>query len=444
MLNRLLIILVAIALLALSPTLASAQSSTAPADDLVEILVRPGGQRTLIPLAVPDVRVSGGASNDELAGLGDLMRRCFRIAGYFEVLGPDRYFFDPSRDGLDPAQMNFQNWFNVGAQAVVRGRIELTAGGQAVVDYRLYDVTGRTQIDVGFGPRTVPVDRVRGETYAFINAVVLYFSGSPGIFGQRIAFGARGRGGTKQIFTIRTDGSDLSGVTSGDTIHLFPAWGPGGAVMYTSYANDNPDLWIGSGRSARTLSSQPGLNMGARLSPDGSEIAIALTLRGNADIFILSASGEILRQCTTSAAEDISPTWSPDGSRIAFVSDRAGGPQIFVMNRDCSGQRRVTFRGSYNTNPDWSPLGDAIAFTGRAGNRYDIFTVEPDSGRIERITQDQGSNTNPSWSPDGRYLVFASSRGGGGNRLYISTADGQSQTLITPNVSGVESPAWQR
>lgn len=432
--------IVAIVLLVAVSATSFAQGRSATGQP-IELVVRPGGQRVLTAIAVPEGSVQGSESG--LPKVSDILRHTLKLSGYFEVLGPDRIYFDTSKEGMDASSMNFRNWSNVGAAGVIRTKIQVT-DGRAALDFRLYDVTGQQQLSIDWTPKTVAVDAVQREVYAFVNAVIAYYSGAPGPFGGRVVFAARGRGGFKQIYTIGTDGTGLAAVTSDDTIHLLPSWGPGGQVMYTSYRDDNPDLWIGPSRSARKFSSFPGINSGAALSPDGSEVAVTLSRDGNTEIYILNTSGEIQRRCTTSSAEDLSPTWSPDGSRIAFVSDRAGGPQIFVMNRDCSGQRRVTMRGTYNVNPDWSPDGSRIAFTGRAGGRFDIFTVEPNSGHIERITQDQGSNLDPTWSPDGRYLIFASTRGGGGARLYISTADGQIQNLLTDQISGVESPEWFR
>jgi TolB protein len=240
---------------------------------------------------------------------------------------------------------------------------------------------------------------------------------------------------------MNMDGTGVSPVTNNRSVNILPAWGPGGAVMYTSFANGNPDLVSGSG--GNVISSQPGLNSGGAMRPGGGEIAVTLTRDGNAEIYIINPSGGILRRCTENSAEDVSASWSPDGSQIAFVSDRSGGPQIFVMNADCSNQRRVTFRGSYNTTPDWSPRGDLIAFTGRDGTRQDIFTVEPGTGFVERLTQDQGDNEEPSWSPDGNYLVFSSNRGGR-RKLYIMPASGFPQVEIPAAGSGYEQPAWQR
>ena len=269
---------------------------------------------------------------------------------------------------------------------------------------------------------TVGFDDVDDEVYNFVNLVMQYFTGTMGIFGTQIAFVGRGSNGLKQIYTMTMDGSAMGSVTSNSAINVLPAWGPGGQVMYTSFVNGNPDLFLGN-NNASTLSSRSGMNTGAALSPGGGEIAVTLSKDGNSEIYILDTAGEIVRRCTNNASEDVSPAWSPDGSQIAFVSDRSGGPQIYVMNADCSGQRRVTFAGNYNTTPDWSPNGDLIAFTGRdSRNRFDIFTVEPVSGFITRLTQDQGNNEEPSFSPDGNYIAFSSTRGGGGSRIYIMTA----------------------
>lgn len=406
----------------------------------IELVVRPGGQRALTPLAVPETRVESGAAG--IPEVGALIRRTLGLAGYFEVLGPDRFYFDPAREWAQ-GEIQYNNWTNVGAAGLVRSRVK-EVDGQIELDLRLFDVVAQEEIKLAWSPKTVSKGNVQAETYAFVNAVIAYYSGSPGPFGGRVAFAARGRGGFKQIFTIGTDGTGLASVTNDATIHLLPTWGQGGQVMYTSYRDDNPDLWIGPSASARKLASYSGINSGAALSPDGRELAITLSRDGNTEVYILDTEGEILRRCTNSSAEDLSPAWSPDSSQIAFVSDRAGGPQIFVMNRDCSDQRRVTMRGNYNVSPDWSPDGTRIAFTGRAGGRFDIFTVNPRNNQIDRVTQDQGSNFDPSWSPDGRYLIFASTRGGGGARLYLSTADGQIQNLLTDEISGVESPRWFR
>lgn len=419
---------------------AGGDTVSSPTQDLIDIPVPIGGGLIRTPIAVPDTYNLGSDNPDGMQDrIAEMIRFCLEAAGYFEVYGPDRYFFDANEEGMTASTINFQNWFNVGAQGLVKTSFRV-AGVQVGLDFRLYDVTTSQEIDIGYPPVTVPIDRVDEEVYRFVNLVIEYYTGQPGIFGSRIAFTAQSSDNNHQIYVTTLGSGEMGRVSRAGVLNISPSWGPGGQVMYTSYPHNNADLYLGS----EPFSQRPGSNFATDTGPHG-EVAITSTMAGNSDIYILDSEGDLLRQCTSNGAEDLSPSWSPDGSQIAFVSDRSGGPQIFVMNADCSGQRRVTFAGNYNTEPDWSPLGDRIAFTGRdSRNRFDIFTVDPVTGSLERLTQDQGNNESPSWSPDGRYLVFASTRGGGGSRLYVMTADGESQILITPDGAGYETPAWER
>lgn len=399
--------------------------------------------RYVVPVAVPDTYDLSSAGSLDIE-IDATIRSCLQISGFFDVYGPDRYFFDPGEEGMTIASIDFQNWFNVGAQGLIKTAYRV-AGNQVSLDFRLYDVDNQEQLPIAYSGGTVSPAEVPREVYAFVNAIIEYYTGSAGIFGSRIAFVGGGNGGDKHVYTIGMDGSGMSQVTSRGGLNILPSFGPGGELMYTSFRGGNPDLYIGSDPGARSFSARPGFNSGARLSPSGTEVAVTLSMGGNADIYILDTQGEILRRCTDNTAEDVTPSWSPDGSQIAFVSDRSGGPQIYVMNADCSGQRRVTFQGNYNTEPDWSPTSNVIAFTGRDERaRFDVFTVEPDTGFISRLTQDQGDNKSPSWSPDGRYLVISSTRGGSSGSLYVIDATGYFQHNITPNGAGYETPRWER
>lgn len=420
------------------------EAPTAPPNGAIELPpVSVYDGRYVVPLAVPDtydLSAEGGLDVE----IDSIIRNCLQISGFFDVYGPDRYFFDAGQEGMTVASIRFENWYNVGAQGLVKTAYRV-AGNQVALDFRLYDIDNQTQLEIPYSGGTVAREAVAGEVYAFVNAIIQYYTGSPGIFGSRIAFVAGGNGGDKHVYTISMDGSGMSQETTRGGLNILPSFGPGGRLMYTSFRGGNPDLYIGSDPGAVSFSARPGFNSGARLSPAGGEIAATLSVGGNADIYILDTNGGILRQCTDNNAEDVSPTWSPDGSQIAFVSDRSGGPQIYVMNADCSGQRRVTFAGNYNTEPDWSPTSNLIAFTGRDERaRFDVFTVEPETGFITRLTQDQGDNKSPSWSPDGRYVVVSSTRGGSSGSLYVIDSTGYFQHNITPNGGGFETPRWER
>lgn len=422
---------------------AVAQDTPPPPPKGIDINVKGGARRVLMPMAVPDALEPAGTTKGVAAKVTEIMRRDLEFSGFFKVLPNDSFFFDPSKEGMAPAEINFQNWFNVGAQGLIKSSVRMS-GDEVVLDLRLYQVDKGTPIRLNWKGDAAKRDAVEANVHAFINAVIEYYTGTPGIFGSRIAYVARQKGGVKHIYVAGVDGTGASRVSKHAAINILPTWGPGGTVYYTSYADQNPDLWVSRGGKVSKLSSHRGQNSGAAYC--GGKLALTLSMGGeNADIYLIDPQkGGVVKRLTDHWAIDTSPSWNSDCSKIAFVSSRSGGPQIYVMGADGGDQRRLTFQGTYNTSPDWSPKGDVIAFTARDERaRFDIFTVTLD-GTVERLTQDQGNNQDPSFSPDGRYMVFTSDRGGKGDRIWLMTSDGEIQKLVTTSGSGYTSPVWER
>ncbi len=406
----------------------------------IEIDVRVGARRVLVPLAVPDTQ--GGAEDAKKVAtqVQETLRRTLDLAGYFKVLPTDSFFFDPSKEGMSPADINFQNWFNVGAQGLIKSGVR-KQGDQFQLDLRLYAVDKGQPVVLKYAAKPVAASGIDAQVSDFVNAVIEHYTGQRGVFGSRLVYAQRDANGLKQIFSMTMDGTNRSQITKNRAINILPS-ASGGAVYYTSYQDQNPDLWVYRDGKHSKLSSRRGQNSGA--AGCGGKLAVTLSMGGeNADVYLIDPQdGKIERRLTDHYAIDTSPRWSPDCSKIAFVSGRSGGPQIYVMNADGSDQRRLTHQGSYNSNPSWSPKGDVIAFSARDQfNHFDIFTVDL-QGNIERLTQDQGNNEEPTFSPDGRYVIFTSDRGGKGKRLWLMTSDGEIQKLLTGEGAGFTEPSW--
>ncbi|MCK6573082.1 hypothetical protein L6V77_18525 [Myxococcota bacterium] len=426
------------------PALAQGAPSAPPSS--TQIVVKSSGY-TLVKLAVPDALNRGGVPDTRgvTEALSGTVARDLKIAAYFELVDRAAYLVDPAKEGLDP---NFKAWFNVGAQGLVKIAFEIS-GTEVTVDARLYGVdrAQRVPLPPPFDkPVKVPldVDKLRTHAHAFANALVKYYTGEEGFFLTRIVFTKRTGKGTKDLFMVSPDGSEETQLTNNGSINMLPSF-RGGRIVFTSFKNGNPDLFVLEKGAARPLSNRPGLNTGGQLSPDGSVIAATLSKDGSPDIFLLNpGDGSVVTKLTDADGIDTSPTWSPDGSQLAFVSDRHGSPQIWLMNRDGSNQRRLTFQGEYNQTPEWSPNGDKILFTARDERLiFDIFTVEVATGTITRLTQNQGNNEEPDWSPNGRYVVFSSTRTGEA-KLYICTEDGRIQNQISTGKGEYLTPTWGR
>jgi TolB protein len=233
------------------------------------------------------------------------------------------------------------------------------------------------------------------------------------------------------------NGEATSAITSNRSLNILPNMGPGGEVVFTSYAKRNPDLWISSGGGPTRVSKFPGLNLGGAVSPDGGTIALALSKDGNAELYTIDRGGNIKSRLTQNPAIDGSPSWS-GGGQIAFVSDRAGGPQVYRMSAGGGGETRVTKAGNYNQSPDWSQgkdRGEWIVYSGRdASNRYDIFKIDVKTGNVVRMTQSPGRNLDPTFSPDGRWVAYTQ-----GGSIYVANEDGNNNVEIA---KGASTPDW--
>jgi TolB protein len=416
------------------PTLLSAGSAGAasqePAvEDLPEITISDPNRdlfRIGLPNAIGDADLVGPAVETE--------RRDLEIVGLFRVLDPASFPDSLTREGLG---FSSDYWSQVGAQGVAKLRAG-REGSAYVIEGRLYQV-GRGESPVL--TKTYRGSELRPLVHMWANDIVALFTGTPGIFGSRIAFAMTGRSG--EIATIGMDGQEMSVVTHMGSQCLLPALSPsGGQIAFNSFLRGGADLWVvsaGGGRAKR-ISDRPGLNTGAAWL-GGSTLVATLSYEGNAELYKISASdGKVLGRLTSSPSSiDTSPAVSPGGDQIAFVSDRQGTPQIYLMPSSGGAARRITFQGNYNQTPRFCPRKETplIAFTGRDERSvFDIFLYDMRTGKIDRVTQGQGSNYDPAWSPDGRLLVYASSRGG----MFVKNLQTQKEFQIYKG--GAKSPSW--
>ncbi|MEE2788753.1 MAG: hypothetical protein VX589_15565 [Myxococcota bacterium] len=405
-----------------------------------------GESLVLFQIAVPPaISLNGEADTRGLTeSLTGTIRRDLKIAGYFNLISPDAYLSDPTKEGMKP---RYKNWFNIGTQGLIKVGFA-REGSRVRLDMRLYSIDGskRVKLPPPYDETIeMPVDaaKIRLHTHGFVDEVINYYTKSPGFFRTRIIAVKRVNRG-KELVMVSPDGLDETRITRSGGINMLPSLGKG-RIYFTSFRDGGAHMFVKNGAKVRSFSARKGLNTGAAISPDGKYVAVTLSKDGNPEIYLLHPdTGEIIRRVTKNWAIDTSPAWSPDGKTLAFVSDRHGSPQIWVTNLESGQARRLTFQGDYNQTPDWSPRGDLIAFTARDERAvFDLFTVNVIDGSITRLTQNQGNNEEPSWSPDGRYLVFTSTRNGR-SKLYISTPDGRIQNQISTGKGSYMTPNWER
>jgi TolB protein len=179
-----------------------------------------------------------------------------------------------------------------------------------------------------------------------------------------------------------------------------------------------------------------------RFSPDGRNVVMSLTDRGNTDIYsVVLATGRKTR-LTSGPSIDTAPSYSPDGKQIVFESDRGGRQQIYIMSSQGGDATRISFgKGSYGT-PVWSPRGDMIAFTKISQGRFHIGVMRTD-GSNERLLTASFLDEGPTWSPNGRVIMFFRESAGTNGAPEIFSVDVTGRNLKrVKTIQNGSDPAW--
>ena len=338
-------------------------------------------------------------------------------------------------------------WHQVGAQWLIKTEYSVVPGGKLSLVFRLYDTVSEKFL---LGKRYFISERklMRKVIHRYADELVLQLTGKRGVAETKIAFLARHNKGI-EINVVDFDGENLKQITNDKTLNLTPTWSPNGRwLVYTSYAENNPDLIMIDNlgkKPKRTLLRLSGLNAAPSWSPVDDRLTLVLSKDENSEIYTLS-NNQTLRRLTRHFNIDTSPTWSPDGKKIAFTSDRSGrgAPQIYIMDAhhgDKAGVQRISFGSSYNDNPAWSPDGDKIAYTARVGRRFQIKVYDLVTKTSTVLTRERGNNEQPTWSPDGRFIAYRH-KVGSNMSTYIQRLGSDKVRQLSFGGDGGASPSW--
>jgi TolB protein len=252
------------------------------------------------------------------------------------------------------------------------------------------------------------------------------------------------------VWSVDSDGANITRVSRGTGLAMSPNWSPDGRSIAFNEMRDYGGVIVLQNAATGSRQTVPrptggGQAMTPAISPDGKSMVFAMSSERGTDLYAV----DIARMCcvrpltaTGKLADNMNPTYSPDGRRVAFMSTRPGRGQIYVMDADGANQRPLFgFEGDGSAySPEWSPDGNKVAFhRDIAGGRH-VLVYDFGTGRATAVTS-AGRNEDPSWAPDSRHLVFRSSRGGSNQLWVLDTESGAPRQLT--NVNGpARLPAW--
>jgi Tol biopolymer transport system component len=248
-------------------------------------------------------------------------------------------------------------------------------------------------------------------------------------------------------------------------------------VVYSSLRPGNWDIFYfaSPGEPPRRLTSHPGLDYDAVLSPDGRWVVFTSERRGNPDLYVMDLEGGAPRLLIDSAAMEDQAAFSPDGTSLAFMSTQSGNADIYVLpfrpeaTQAMAAATNLTNDPGGDFRPDFSPDGASIAFsTDRDTPVYghpifsftrqregDIYVMDRSGGNLRRLTNAPDWDGSPEWSADGRTIYFYSARPRdlpgpptspilgqeGGFRIWAMDADGGNPRALTREGTEALAPA---
>ncbi len=412
-------------------------AGTALGDITVEI-TKGGVART--PVAVVPFGWSGQSADMPL-DIAEVIAADLQRSGRFAPIAEENMLQKPTTG----AELDFDDWSFVKAEAVVVGRVVQTGDNAYDVSFQLFDVFGREQL-VGY---RIPASRGTMRIVAHRAADMIYekLTGIKGVFATKVAFITAERRQDVQTYRLVVadqDGENETVILQSTDPIMSPAWSPDSRrLAYVSFENDRSSVWVQTLRTGNRIqvSNKPGINGAPSFSPDGRELALTLGgIDGNLDIHVLDLSTRQTRRLTTHRAIDTEGSWSPDGRHIYFTSDRSGGPQVYRVPAAGGTPERVTFEGSYNARPRLSPDGKRLAVVHLDRGNYRIAVMDVRSKEILVVSAGQ-QDESPSFAPNSDTLIYATRQARNGV-LETVTADGLIRQRVSSGQGDVREPVW--
>jgi len=212
-----------------------------------------------------------------------------------------------------------------------------------------------------------------------------------------------------------------------------------GTIVFTAEG----DLWrvpLAGGVAAR-LTSHPGEETRAAISPDGSTVAFSATYDGPTEVYVMPLAGGLPKRLTWDGLRDLVVGWTPQGE-VLFTSRRGSGlpaGQLFAVHPASGARRAIAL--SQAADGAWD--GGTLVFTRqepnisntrryRGGTIQQLWTWSGGSAEARRLMPQDSAASRTAMPWQGR-IYFVGDRTGSMN-VWSVKPDGSDARALTNHV----------
>ena len=216
------------------------------------------------------------------------------------------------------------------------------------------------------------------------------------------------------LWSITTDGSNHTPITSGKNNYSQIIWSPDGKqIAYTSNEEGKSQIfirWMDSG-AATSITNLTSAAANLKWSPDGNMLLFSRQIDEPMPMIgklpsppegaTWAAAAKVIRH--VGYQEDVTP-----------IASGESYTQLFVINVSGGAPRQITSKKANHSQAQWTPDGKSIVFTAdfKASSAIDInneyiYRMDVSSGDTEPIVAKRGPYNHVELSPDGTRIAYA-------------------------------------